>query len=122
VDDFHVLAPSVDSETATLSGGNVQKLVVAREVTRSPHLLIAAQPTQGVDVAASHLIRSTLLRLREEGMGIILVSSDLSEVCDLADRALVLYNGSIFGEIPRADLTEEAIGVCAMGLKREGEP
>ncbi|HEX6506006.1 MAG TPA: ABC transporter ATP-binding protein [Chloroflexota bacterium] len=117
VDDFHVVAPSVDSDAATLSGGNLQKVVVAREVTRSPRLLIAAQPTQGVDVAATHLIRSTLLRLRDEGMGIILVSSDLSEVCDLADRALVLFNGSIFGELRRADLTEEAIGVYAMGLQ-----
>ncbi len=117
VNDYHVRTPSVDSDAATLSGGNLQKVVVAREVSRSPRLLIAAQPTQGVDVEASHLIRSTLLRLREEGMGIILASSDLSEVCDLADRALVLYNGSIFGELPREGMTEETIGVYAMGLR-----
>lgn len=116
VENFHVVAPSIHSEAATLSGGNLQKIVVAREVTRSPRLLIAAQPTQGVDVAASHLIRSTLLRLRDEGMAIILVSSDLSEVCDLADRAVVLYNGEVFGELPRTDLSEEAIGMYAMGL------
>jgi len=117
VEDFHIVAPSVDSGAATLSGGNLQKLVVAREVSRSPRLLIVAQPTQGVDVAASHLIRSTLLRLRDEGMGVLLISSDLSEVCDLADRALVLYNGAIVGELGRASLSEEAIGAYAMGLQ-----
>lgn len=116
VEDFHISAPSIESDAATLSGGNLQKVVVAREVARSPRLLIAVQPTQGVDVAASHLIRSTLLRLRDQGMGIVLVSSDLSEVCDLADRAIVLYNGRVFGELLRAELSEEAIGVFAMGL------
>jgi general nucleoside transport system ATP-binding protein len=116
VEDFHISAPSIESDAATLSGGNLQKVVVAREVVRSPRLLIAAQPTQGVDVAASHLIRSTLLRLRDQGMAILLVSSDLSEVCDLADRAIVLYNGRVFGELQREELSEEAIGVFAMGL------
>jgi simple sugar transport system ATP-binding protein len=117
VDEFAVVAPSVDSLAATLSGGNLQKVVVAREVSLEPGLLIAAQPTQGVDVAAAHQIRSTLLRLRENGMGIVLVSSDLSEVCDLADRTIVLYNGSVNGQLRRSDLSEEAIGVFAMGLK-----
>ena len=117
VDRFSVVAPSVDSKAMTLSGGNLQKVVVAREVSHEPRLLIAAQPTQGVDVAAAHLIRSTLLRLRDEGMAIVLVSSDLSEVCDLADRTIILYNGSVFGQLRRPDLSEEAIGVYAMGLE-----
>jgi simple sugar transport system ATP-binding protein len=117
VDEYNVVAPSVDSNASTLSGGNLQKVVVAREVSHDPELLIAVQPTQGVDVAATHQIRSTLLRLREKGSAIILVSSDLSEVCDLADCTIVLYNGQVAGQLRRPHLSEEAIGVYAMGLK-----
>lgn len=117
VKDFSVSAPSVDISASSLSGGNLQKVVVGREVSRRPRLLIAAQPTQGVDVAATHQIRSILLSLRDEGMGILLVSSDLSEVCDLSDRTLVLYNGAIRGELHRPRVTEEAIGIYAMGLQ-----
>jgi general nucleoside transport system ATP-binding protein len=121
IQDFNIVAPSTESPAATLSGGNLQKVVVAREISKSPSILVAAQPTQGVDVAAAHMIRSTLLRLRAEGVGVLLVSSDLSEVCDIADRALVLYNGSVFGELTREELSEEAIGYLAMGHRREAE-
>jgi ABC-type uncharacterized transport system ATPase subunit len=119
IQSYNIVAPSTESPAATLSGGNLQKVVVAREIAKSPSLLVAAQPTQGVDVAAAHMIRSTLLRLRSEGVAVLLVSSDLSEVSDLADRALVLYNGSIFGELARAELSEEALGYLAMGYRQE---
>jgi simple sugar transport system ATP-binding protein len=119
IQNFNIVAPATESPAATLSGGNLQKVVVAREISKSPSILVAAQPTQGVDVAAAHMIRSTLLRLRAEGVGVLLVSSDLSEVCDIADRALVLYNGSVFGELTREELSEEAIGYLAMGHRRE---
>ena len=116
VDDYRVVPPVPAATAATLSGGNLQKVVVAREASKDPCALIAAQPTQGVDVAAAHMIRGTLLQLREDGVAILLVSSDLGEVCDLADRAIVLYNGRAFGELPREELTEEAIGRLAMGI------
>ena len=119
IQSYNIVAPSTESPAATLSGGNLQKVVVAREIAKSPSLLVAAQPTQGVDVAAAHMIRSTLLRLRSEGVAVLLVSSDLSEVSDLADRALVLYNGSIFGELARVELSEEALGYFAMGYRQE---
>jgi simple sugar transport system ATP-binding protein len=116
IDEFRVIAPSPDSEASTLSGGNLQRVVVAREVSHAPRLLIAAQPTQGVDVAAIHQIRSTLLRLRSEGIAVVLISSDLTEVSDLADRTIVLYSGSIRGRLRRPNISEAAIGVYAMGL------
>jgi general nucleoside transport system ATP-binding protein len=119
IQDYNIVAPSTESPAATLSGGNLQKVVVAREIAKSPSILVAAQPTQGVDVAAAHMIRSTLLRLRSDGVAVLLVSSDLSEVSDLADRALVLYNGSVFGELARAELSEEALGYLAMGYRQE---
>ncbi len=117
--EYQVVAPSAQSPADTLSGGNLQKLLVAREVLRSPRLLIAAQPTQGVDVAAAHFIRSTLVELARQGTSILLVSSDLAEVANLADRAVVLYNGRVSGTLVRAELSETAIGRLAMGLARE---
>jgi ABC-type uncharacterized transport system ATPase subunit len=117
VERFAIIASSPESPAATLSGGNLQKVVVARELAKEPLLLVAAQPTQGVDVAAAHLIRQKLCELRDRGAAILLVSSDLNEVCDVADRAVVLYRGAVIGELPRRRLSEEAIGFLAMGYR-----
>ncbi|MEJ7772108.1 MAG: ABC transporter ATP-binding protein [Geodermatophilaceae bacterium] len=113
---FEVVASGPGAEVATLSGGNAQKLVVAREVSKEPRVLLAVQPTQGVDVAAAFAIRKTLRRLRNEGMSILLITSDLREACDLCDRALVLYNGAVAGERPRGKATEQSLGALAMGV------
>ena len=112
---FSIVAPSPDTPAAALSGGNLQKLLVARELSGEPRVLVVAQPTQGVDVAAAHLIRRKLYELRDRGTAVLLVSSDLHEVSDIDDRALVLYNGSVIGELSREQLSEEAIGFLAMG-------
>lgn len=114
--DFAIAARSPREPVGNLSGGNAQKVVVAREVTRRPRVLLAVQPTQGVDVAAAYAIRSMLAELRSQDVGVLLVTSDLREACDLADRAVVLYNGAVAGELARADLTEESIGALAMGV------
>ena len=91
--------------------------MVAREVGKQPRVLLAVQPTQGVDVAAAFAIRQTLRRLRNEGMSILLVTSDLREACDLCDRTVVLYNGSIAGERRRDEASEESLGALAMGVR-----
>ncbi len=114
--EFDVVASGPGVAVGTLSGGNAQKVVVAREVSKQPKVLLAVQPTQGVDVAAAFAIRQTLRRLRDEGMSILLVTSDLREACDLCDRAVVLYNGSIAGELDRSEATEESLGGLAMGV------
>jgi general nucleoside transport system ATP-binding protein len=116
IKDFDVVAHGAAVLVGTLSGGNAQKVVVAREVSKQPRVLLAVQPTQGVDVAATFAIRATLLRLRNEGMSILLVTSDLREACDLCDRAIVLYNGKVAGERQRNLATEESLGALAMGV------
>lgn len=114
--EFEVVARGSSVAVGTLSGGNAQKVVVAREVSKNPRVLLAVQPTQGVDVAATFAIRATLRRLRNEGMSILLVTSDLREACDLSDRAIVLFNGEVAGERSQSHATEESLGSLAMGL------
>jgi simple sugar transport system ATP-binding protein len=116
IDEFDVVTAGPTAATSALSGGNAQKVVVAREVSKQPRMLLAVQPTQGVDVAATFAIRSTLRRLRDEGIAIVLVTSDLREACDLSDRVLVFYNGRVAGELGRKEATEEKLGALAMGL------
>ena len=116
IKEFGVVAAGPDVPVGTLSGGNAQKVVVAREVSKGPVLLLAVQPTQGVDVAAVSAIRTTLRRLRDQGMSILLVTSDLREACDLCDRAIVLYNGTVAGERSRDEASEESLGALAMGV------
>jgi simple sugar transport system ATP-binding protein len=116
IKEFDIVASGPGVAVGTLSGGNAQKVVVAREISKQPRVLLAVQPTQGVDVAAAFAIRATLRRLRNEGMSVLLVTSDLREACDLCDRAIVLYNGTVAGERTRDEATEESLGSLAMGL------
>ena len=94
---FDIRASSPEQAASTLSGGNQQKLVVAREVSREVHLLVAGQPTRGVDVGATEFVHSELMRLRSEGVAVILISADLDEVLRLSDRVAVLYEGRVAG-------------------------
>jgi general nucleoside transport system ATP-binding protein len=112
-------APSVDVMAGGLSGGNQQKLVLAREFSRSPKLLIAAQPTRGLDVGATEFIHNNLLAERQRGAAILLFSLELSEIMDLSDRILVLFEGKIVGECQRETTNEEEIGLLMTGGKRE---
>lgn len=116
IDRFEVVAGGPANNVGTLSGGNAQKVVVAREVSKRPRILVAVQPTQGVDVAAADAIRRILRQLRDDGMSILLVTSDLREACELCDRAVVLYNGQIAGERSRTHCSEESLGALAMGV------
>src|SRR5205814_6476711 len=92
-----------------LSGGNQQKVVIAREMGRDFLVLIAAQPTRGVDVGAIEFIHGQLRRAREQGKGILLISADLVEILALADRVAVMYGGRIVAVMPRADATPETL-------------
>ena len=105
---------------ASLSGGNMQKVIVAREFSSNPELLIAAQPTRGIDVGATEFVRQQLVQKRTQGTAVLLVSADLSEVMSLSDRIIVMYEGEISGVFPdAASLTEEEIGLYMLGLKRQ---
>jgi simple sugar transport system ATP-binding protein len=112
---FDVRPPDPDVTAETLSGGNQQKMVISREVEGAPALLLASHPTRGVDVGAQEAIHDAILERRDEGAAVLLVSSDLTEVLQLADRILVLYSGKLNGEFARGEVGEEEIGLRMVG-------
>ena len=103
----------------SMSGGNQQKAIVAREIDRGPELLIAVQPTRGLDVGAIEYIHRQLVAERDNGKGILLVSLELDEVMSLADRILVIYEGQIVGELDPAEVTAQELGLYMAGSKRK---
>lgn len=116
---FDVKYSSLSEAAGTLSGGNLQKAIVAREIYRNPKVLIAAQPSRGVDIGATMFIHEQLVKLRDAGKGVLLVSSELSEIMSLSDRVIVMYNGGIVGEVNPKECSEEEIGLMMAGMKRE---
>ncbi len=112
--EFDVRGGGPQTRAAGLSGGNQQKVVLAREIDRNPSVLIAAQPTRGLDVGAIEFVHRRLVEERAEGRGVLLVSLELEEVLSLSDRILVIYEGEIVGEFPPS-ATEEELGVAMTG-------
>ncbi|MGN1041473.1 MAG: heme ABC transporter ATP-binding protein, partial [Acutalibacteraceae bacterium] len=100
-----------------LSGGNQQKLVIGREIANNPDLLIAVQPTRGLDVGAIEYVHKTLVNLRDQGKGILLISLELDEILNVADHIAVIYNGSIVGEFDQQEADEHMIGLLMAGGK-----
>jgi ABC-type uncharacterized transport system ATPase subunit len=118
VKEFGVKTPNIEYPTRTLSGGNLQKLILARELERDPNLLIASQPTRGLDVGATEEIRSRLLNERTRGRAVLLISEDLDEIFSLSDRIAVLFSGEIMGIVKTEDAKLEDIGLMMAGSKR----
>jgi general nucleoside transport system ATP-binding protein len=112
---FDVRPPAPELPAGALSGGNQQKLVVGRELSLPPRLLLAAQPTRGVDIGGSALIHRRIVELRDAGCAVLLVSSELDEVMNLADRLLVLHAGRVAGEVDPARATPEEVGLLMTG-------
>ena len=108
-------ADCVRTEARALSGGNQQKVIIAREVTNDPDLLIAVQPTRGLDVGAIEFVHKSLVEQRDHGKAVLLISLELDEVMDLSDRINVLYNGRIVGEMDAAGADEKEIGLLMAG-------
>lgn len=115
VTSLDVRASSLEQEVKYLSGGNQQKVLFARLLTREPSILVLCEPTRGIDVGAKVEIYELINRLLENGKGIVLVSSELPEVLALSDRIIVFHNGQITGDIKREDATEERVLRCALG-------
>jgi simple sugar transport system ATP-binding protein len=113
--DFDIRPPAPALPVRNLSGGNQQKIILAREISRPAALLIAAQPTRGVDIGAIEFIHSRIVAARERGLAVLLVSAELSEVMSLSDRILVLYEGEIAGEARAGEMTEAEIGAMMTG-------
>jgi simple sugar transport system ATP-binding protein len=116
---FHVKTPSRDTLAKNLSGGNIQKVVLAREISRSPRVIIAAQPTRGLDIGATEYVREQLLEQRQKGAAIMLISEDLDEVLALSDRIAVIYEGQIMDIVPREQATPEKLGLLMAGVHPE---
>ena len=117
--EFDVRGGGPTTRGGALSGGNQQKVVLAREISRDPKVLIAAQPTRGLDVGAIEFVHRRLIEERDEGRGILLVSLELEEVLSLSDRILVMYEGHIVGEFPPT-VSEEELGIAMTGGRRSG--
>lgn len=115
IDKFDIRLPNSAVSIKTLSGGNQQKVVVARETSQEPKLVIAAQPTRGLDVGAIEFIHKTLLKLRDEGKAILLISAELTEVMNLSDRIGVLFEGEFQAILNRDDFDKERIGNLMAG-------
>ena len=121
VKEFDIRPTDYHLPTSSLSGGNAQKVVVAREVSIGNKLLIASQPTRGVDIGAIELIRNTLEKAKKQGAGVLLVSAELEEIISLSDRIIVIHEGSITGEMMASEANENNLGLLMMGGTDETE-
>jgi simple sugar transport system ATP-binding protein len=115
VNEYDVRPPNISLPARALSGGNQQKLIVAREFDIKPRLLLVAQPTRGVDIGATEFIHRKLIELRDAGAAVLLVSAELDEILSLSDRVIVLYEGKIVGEVDPGSVSEEEIGLMMTG-------
>jgi general nucleoside transport system ATP-binding protein len=120
VKDFDIRTTSIEVPASTLSGGNQQKVIVAREFTHVDELLIASQPTRGLDVGSIQYIHEQIVAKRDEGVAVLLISTELDEILALADRIAVMYQGRIVGVLDRADATRDRIGLLMAGHTGEG--
>jgi len=114
---FDVRTPSIEAEASTLSGGNQQKVIVAREFSRPTKLLIAAQPTRGLDVGSIEYIHGRIIEKRDEGNAVLVVSTELDEIRALSDRIAVMYEGKIVGIVPASRVTKEQLGLLMAGAQ-----
>jgi len=120
IKEYRVKTKSYRQSVGMLSGGNIQKVVVAREFSTSPAIIIANQPTRGIDVGAASFIRQRILDFRDSGCAIILISADLNEVLELSDRLAVIYKGQFSGVFNNVkNVTEVELGKYMLGIKKD---
>ena len=115
ISEFDVRTPDEDTKAGSLSGGNQQKAILARELSRTPELIVVAQPTRGLDVGAIEYIHRRLVSERDSGKAVLLVSLELDEIMSLSDRIAVIYEGRIMGTMDIKDATEETLGLMMAG-------
>ena len=119
--EYDVVTPGVDIEAKCLSGGNLQKLILARVLSRKPRLLIVDLPTQGLDVGATEFVRNKLIDAKKEGAGVLLISEDLDEVLSLSDWVAPIYEGEFMGILPGEDAKLELVGAMMAGIHLDEE-
>lgn len=119
IQQFKIKTPSQKTLAKSLSGGNIQKVVLARELSRKPGAIIAAQPTRGLDIGAAEYVREQLISQRNDGTAVLLISEDLDEIFALSDRIAVIYEGKIMGILDRDQATREKVGLLMAGIREE---
>jgi simple sugar transport system ATP-binding protein len=112
---YDIVAPSIETQTRLLSGGNLQRVILAREISGQPSVILAVQPTRGLDIGAIEGVHRLLLEQREAGAAILLISEELEELLSLSDRIAVIYEGEIMGEMSEPD--QETIGLMMAGQR-----
>ncbi len=117
VKKFKVKIGKISDDISSLSGGNMQKVIIAREMYLNPKILIASQPTRGVDIGAQEFIYQQIIKHRDAGNAVLLISNELSEILALSDNILVIYKGEIIGNLTRQEATEEKIGMLMAGIR-----
>ncbi len=117
---YEIVTPGPNQKTKFLSGGNLQKVILARELDRKPSCLLVNQPTCGLDIGVVEYVHKQLIKLRDEGTGILLISEDLEELFALSDRILVMFKGQIMGDFPIKEAQLDTIGLLMAGVKNEG--
>ncbi len=122
IERFDIRTPSPETDGGNLSGGNQQKLIVAREFSRRPRLLIAAQPTRGIDVGSIEFIHQQIIEQRDAGAAVLLVSAELDEIMALSDRIAVMYKGQIIDTVPAEQATREQLGLLMAGIHNGAQP
>jgi simple sugar transport system ATP-binding protein len=115
VRDFDVMCSSLDAPLWSLSGGNQQRVVLARELSKRPKVLVAAQPTRGLDVGAIEYMGERLKDVARSGVGVLLISSELEEILALSDRIIVLFRGRVIGHMPRREVDLDRLGLLIGG-------
>lgn len=120
IEKFNILAQSTKTPVSSLSGGNIQKVVVARELSADPEVIIAAHPTRGIDVGSEEMVHRLLKEARDRGKAVFLASADLDEILKLSTRVIVIYNGEIVAHFQDMDKVKaEDLGPYMLGVQRE---
>ncbi len=119
---YDILAPSIQTMARKLSGGNLQKVILAREITADPKVIVAVQPTRGLDVGAVEAVQHHLLRQRKAGTAILLISEELEELMSLSDRIAVIYDGQVMGILDADEASVNEIGLMMTGTRQEDLP
>ena len=120
IERFHVKTPSSQKNAGSLSGGNLQKFIMGREILQKPGVLIVNQPTWGVDVGAAATIRNALMRLRDDGAAVLVVSEEVDELFEICDRIAVMYRGHLSPAMPKSEMNIEIVGRWMSGLWPNG--
>ena len=116
INDYQITASGPDAPMWSLSGGNQQRVVLARELSHKPKVLLASQPTRGLDVGAVEYFLEQLRQAAKNGIAVLLVSHELEEILELAHRIVVIYNGKIVGEMSRQDIDMQRLGMLMGGI------